>query len=204
MNFLLDPNVAYFLLAFGFMFAFLALFTPGTGILEVGAVLTLILAGYSLVNLPINYWALVLIAAGVVLIILAVRKPKQYLYLVGAIIAIILGTLFVFRGKDSLFAVHPVLAVIVSAINVTLLWFIGRRSLEAISQRPVFDLDRLVGQTVITTSEIHHEGELQIDGESWSARSRQAIPAGSEVKVIGREGLTLRVEQVHHERNTTE
>lgn len=199
MSLLLDPNVAYFLLAFGSLFAILALFTPGTGILEIGAVLTLILAGYSLLNLPINYWALGLLVIGVVLIVMALRRPKQYVYLAAAIAFIIMGTLFAFRGNDGLFAINPALAIVVSVVNVSLLWFIGRRSIEAMRHQPVFDLDRLIGQTATAEHDIHHQGELQIDGEAWSVRSKLPIPAGSEVVVIGREGLTLRVEQVEPE-----
>ena len=37
MEFLLDPNVAYLLLVVGTVLAIMALFAPGTGVLEVGA-----------------------------------------------------------------------------------------------------------------------------------------------------------------------
>jgi len=45
----------------GFVLAVLALFTPGTGFLEVGALLAIFLAGYALFNLPFNLWALILL-----------------------------------------------------------------------------------------------------------------------------------------------
>ena len=64
MSIFLDPNVAYLVLVVGFVLGVLALFTPGTGILEIGVLLALFLAGYSIYNLPINVWALVLLLVG--------------------------------------------------------------------------------------------------------------------------------------------
>ena len=48
MNFLLDPNVAYLILVIGVILGMLALFTPGTGLLEIGALFTIFLAGYAM------------------------------------------------------------------------------------------------------------------------------------------------------------
>ena len=37
MEFLINPNISYVLLILGFVTAILALFSPGTGVLELGA-----------------------------------------------------------------------------------------------------------------------------------------------------------------------
>ena len=50
MSFLFDPNVAYLLLVGGFLLAILALFAPGTGLLELGAMAMLVLAGFSIAS----------------------------------------------------------------------------------------------------------------------------------------------------------
>jgi Membrane-bound serine protease (ClpP class) len=39
-------------------------------------------------------------------------------------------------------------------------------------------------------------GRVRLQGEVWSARSEGPIPAGTQVRVKGREGLTLLVEPV--------
>ena len=52
MQIFLDPNVAYLLLASGMILVILALLSPGTGWLEILALFSLVLAGYSVVNLP--------------------------------------------------------------------------------------------------------------------------------------------------------
>lgn len=196
MNFLLDPNVAYFLLVFGFLFAVLALFTPGTGILEIGAIFALLLAGYSMLSLPINIWALGILILGVFPFLIALKRSHQYWYLVLTIAALVVGTVFMFRTEDGKAAIDPLLAVIVSSVVILVLWVIGRRGIEAISQQPVHDLDRLLGLTGMAGTDIHHEGSLLIGGEEWTAQSKTPIPAGTEVRVVSRAGLVLQVEPV--------
>ena len=91
MSFLMDPNVAYLLLVIGFFLAIIALFSPGTGVLEVGAIFMIILAGYSIYNLPFNAWALVILLAGVFPFLLALRKSRHWLYLIVALVAFVIS-----------------------------------------------------------------------------------------------------------------
>lgn len=196
MNFLLDPNVAYFLLLVGFLLAILSLFAPGTGILEVGAVLIMVLAGYGVINLPLNLWALALLILGVFPFILAVRQSRKLVFLAVSIAALVIGSVFLFRGEDRLMAVDPALAVPLSTLAVGFLWFIARKSLDAIARRPDHSLERLDGMIGSAESDVFLEGTVSAGGEHWSARSRNFIPAGSRIRVVGREGLVLIVESV--------
>lgn len=194
MAFLLDPNVAYFLLVTGFLLAILALFAPGTGLLEIGAVALLVLASYGVAHLPLNLWALAILILGVFPFILAVRQSRKLIFLAAAIIALVVGSMFLFRTETGSMAVDPVLAIPVSALAVGFLWFIARKGLEAIGQTPSHSLGRLNGMVGVAESDIFMEGTVSAGGEQWSARSEKFIPAGSRVRVIGREGLVLIVE----------
>jgi membrane-bound ClpP family serine protease len=196
MNLLLDPNVAYLILVVGFVLGVLALFTPGTGILEIGALFAIFLAGYAVYNLPINTWALIVLLVGVVPFIIAVRKFKQWYWLILAIISIVVGSVFLFRSESGGPAIHPVLAVVVSVIAVVLMWYIVRKSMEAILMKPAQDLKRLIGLVGEAKTDILNDGAVYVGGEDWSARSSKLIPVGSRVKVISREGLVLIVEIV--------
>lgn len=196
MDFLLDPNVAYFLLVTGFLLAILALFAPGTGLLELGAVLILALAGYGVINLPLNVWALVILILGVFPFILALRQSRRLTFLAISISALVIGSVFLFRSEESFMAVDPLLAAPVSALAVGFLWFIARKGLEAIARRPDHSLERLNGMVGTAESDVFLEGAVSVGGEQWSARSDDFIPAGSQVRVIGRQGLVLIVEAV--------
>ncbi len=194
MSFLLDPNVAYLLLVIGFFLAVMALFSPGTGILEIGALFMIVLAGYTIYNLPINVWALAILVVGVFPFFLALRKSRHLIYLVLALVTFLVGSIFLFRSEEHLTAVHPVLALVVSLIIVPMVWWIVRRGLEAIQQTPSHDLERLMGLPGEARSDIDYEGTIYVDGEEWSARSAAPIPAGTQIRVVSREGLTLLVE----------
>jgi membrane-bound serine protease (ClpP class) len=193
-NFLIDPNVSYFLLVLGLMLAVLALFSPGTGILEIGAVALLVLAGYGIINIPINLWALIVLVVGIFPFLLALRRSRQIVFLVLALLALVVGSVFLFRTPEGAPAVNPFLAGIVSLVAVLFLWFVGRKGIEAIMRMPDHSLERLIGQVGIAQSDVFQEGSVHVSGEVWSARSEVYIAKGNQVRIIGREGLMLIVE----------
>jgi membrane-bound serine protease (ClpP class) len=194
MDILLNPNIAYLLLVAGFVLAILSLFAPGTGLLEIGALFALLLAGWSVYNLPVNYWALGLLILGVFPFLLALRKSGQVVYLVVSILALVIGSSFLFQGEGWLPAVNPLLALFVSIVTAVSFWWIGRKAIEAELSTPSHNLHRLIGAIGEAKSEIRLEGSVQVAGELWSARSQTLIPEGSEVRVVGREGFILDVE----------
>lgn len=195
MNFLLDPNVAYMLLAGGFTFAILALITPGTGLLELGALLAFLLAGYSVYNLPINLWALVILLIGVFPFMLAVRKSGKLVYLAISIFALVVGSAFLFRSDVWYVpAVNPLLALIVSVLMAGYFWVATRKILEVEMTPPVHDLEGLIGQVGEAKTAVYQtEGSVQVNGELWSAQSETPIADGAAIRVVGREGFVLQV-----------
>jgi membrane-bound serine protease (ClpP class) len=199
MDVLLDANVAYLLLASGAMLAILALVSPGTGILEIGALLLLGLAGWMMLNLPINLLALLLLLLGVFPFLLAVRRSGRLIYLVVAIVTWVIGSAFLFRGLEWWQpAVNPFLALMVSAFSAGYMWLAMRKVLEADQIRPSHDRTALLGAIGQARTDILGEGSVQVDGELWSARSEKLIPGGTRVRVVGWEGLTLMVEAANH------
>lgn len=198
MDILLNPNIAYLLLVAGFVLAILALFAPGTGLLEVTALFTLLLAGYSIYHLPVNLWALIVLGLGVFPFLLALRKSGQVLFLAISILALVVGSSFLFRGEGWLPAVDPLLALFISVVTAVSFWWIGRKAIEADETRPTHDLEQLIGEVGEAKSDIQMEGSVQVRGELWTAHSETLIPAGSTVRVIGREGFILNVVKLEH------
>ena len=195
MDFLLDPNVAYLILLAGILLAFLALATPGTGLLEIGALFCFVLAGYAVYNRSVNWWALVILLLSIVPFIQAIRKPKNPIFLAISIILLVVGSVFLFASEDSLISVNPVIAFLASGLVSVTMWFVLRKVIESVSFRPSHDLEALVGQIGEAKSAIHLDGSVYLAGEMWSARSDSEIPAGSHVRVLRRDGFTLVVEK---------
>ena len=195
MDFLLDPNVAYLILLGAVLLAMMALASPGTGLFEIGAFLCMALAGYAIYNLSFNWWALILLGLGIIPFIYALQKPKRELYLALSILLIIVGSLFIFPRTEAQAMVNPLVAILGSGSVAVLLWFAVRKSVEATGMRPTHDLTGLIGQIGEARTKINEEGSVLVDGELWSARSENPIPAGSSIRVLRREGFILIVEK---------
>ncbi len=196
MEFLLDANVAYVLLVVGMLLVLMALLTPGTGLFEISALFALVLAGYGAYNLGVNAWALVPLALAVVPFLYAIRVPKWRTALLAATILLVMGgSILLFSGQDGgLIGVNPLLAGFVSLAASGLLWLFVERTLAVMTRPPAHGAHHLVGQIGEARTDINDEGSVQVSSELWSARSSTPIPAGSKVRIVGKEGLVLIVE----------
>lgn len=199
MESLINANIAYLLLVGGLVLLIAALFSPGTGIIELGALFALLLGGLMLVQLApqVNWWALALLVLGVVPFILAVRRSRKLIYLVIAIIAFVIGSAYLFEGEEWWQpGVSPLLAVVVSILAAGYIWIGTTKVLEADQVRPRHDLQALIGSVGEAKTRIDDEGSVQVMGELWSAHSKAPIPNGADIRVVGREGFILEVEPV--------
>ena len=204
MDILIDPNVAYLLLVVGVVLVFMALFAPGTGVLEVGALFVLFLAGWLISQVSqttaINWWAMGLLIIGVIPFILAMRKSRNLVFLVVALVAFVIGSAYLFQGATWWQpGVNPVLAIIASAIASGYLWIAGTKVLETEKLKPRHDLSKIIGVVGEARTDIHTEGSVQLGSELWSARSEAPIHTGSKVRVVKREGFILEVEALPDE-----
>jgi membrane-bound serine protease (ClpP class) len=194
-DFLLDPNIAYLVLVITMLATMMAVLSPGTGVLEIFTLFMWLISGYIIYSMPINYWALGLLLLGMVLFLFSLRKFKNLVYLALAIAAVIAGSIFLFDQPGWQPAVNPVLAIIVSVFVAGFVWIVAQKAIEADRVRPTHDLEALIGAVGEAKSTISDEGSVQVAGELWSAKSEQLIPEGSQVRVVGRDGFSLKVEQ---------
>jgi membrane-bound ClpP family serine protease len=194
MNIFFDPNVAYLLLVGGFLLAILALFAPGTGLIEMGALFLLVLAGFSIASQTYNVWAVIVLILGVIPFILALRRSRHWIYLVISLVALTVGSAFLVTTPSGAPAVNPILAVVNSLLVGGFMWFVSRRMLDALA-RPVSSKTRMTGKTGEAHTDIFAEGSVYVGGEEWSARSDAFIPVGSRVTVKSQDGLLLTVER---------
>jgi len=194
MNFFFDPNVAYLLLVGGFLLAILALFAPGTGLIEIGALSMLVLAGFSIASQTYNVWAVIVLILGVIPFILALRRSHHWIFLVISLAALTLGSAFLVTTPTGMPAVNPILAVVNSLLVGGFVWFASRKMLDAMA-RPVANHIRMVGKIGEARTDILREGSVYVGGEEWSAHSAGFIAVGSAVVVKSQEGLILTVER---------
>jgi len=197
MEILINPNVAYLLLVVGIVMVIMALFAPGTGIIELGAFFLLLLAGWEMTQLPINLWALGLLVLGVIPFILAVRKSHKMVYLVIALVAFIIGSIYLFKGEYWWQpGVNPILAIVTSLLAGGYIWIAVTKVMETEYMRPQHGTDQLIGKIGEAKTDIYDEGSVQIESELWSAHSTVPIDVGKDVRVVKIDGFILEVEPV--------
>lgn len=194
MNPIIDPNIAYVLLIIGFMLSVLALLTPGTGVVEIIGLFSMILAGYGIISTPSHYWAIIILIPFFPLIYVY-RKFKKDYYLIIAIALLNIGSFMIFKSEDGGFAVSPFVAITVILLNAPILWVIVKKIIEAIDRSPDFDPENIIGNIGIARTNIFNDGTAYVAGEEWSARSEIKIGKGEEIKVVKKEGLVLWVEK---------
>lgn len=195
MDFLLEPNIAYLILLAGILLTLLAIVTPGTGMLELGAFFCLVLSGYAVYSLSFNWWALIILLLSVVPFIYAIQKTKRELFLGLSIFLLVIGSVFLFAVDGWKPAVNPVVALLASTLTSVFLWIVVGKAVQAAATRPTHDLGTLIGESGDARSDVHEEGSVQVGGELWSARSESPITAGSKIRVVRREGFILVVEK---------
>ena len=195
MEFLLDPNIAYLLLVAGTFFVLIAIAIPGTGIPEILAFFSIVLAGYAIYRLSFNWWALALLLLSVVPFFFAVRGPRREIWLALSILGFIAGSLFFFPPADGLISINPFVAIVTSVLYAGFLWISARKVTQIAQTRPLHELSGLIGLNGEAKTAIQAEGSAQVGGELWSARSEKLIAVGSVIRVIGREGFILIVEK---------
>lgn len=195
MNFLLEPNIAYLILLGGILLALMAIVTPGTGVLEVGAFFCFVLAGYAVYNLSVNWWALITLGLSVIPFVYAIQKTKREKFLGLSILLLIIGSVFLFTVDGWRPSVNPFIALIASSLVAGILWIVVRKAVQAAGARPTHDLDALIGLPGEARSNIDKDGSVLVGSELWSARSDNPISVGSKVRVVKREGFILVVEK---------
>ncbi len=189
---LTDPTVAYLLLLVGvwgliFEFSHPGIFAPGV----IGAI-SLFLGFLALSIIPINLAGLGLTLLGLALMVTEAFIPSFGALGVGGAIAFALGSMLTFDTPGYRLA-WPVVAG-ATAVSAALFVLVLAMLVRA-RRRPVTTGDTsLVGAKAEVIAWTGKEGEVRALGERWRACADQPLSPGQEVRIVGREGLTLRVE----------
>lgn len=187
-------SLLYLFLVAGIWLAALAVVNPGTGVLEILALVALGGAGLGTMFVPLNAWALIVLALGGVLFVASLRLPRPEIWLAFSALALSVGSVFLFQPAGGGAAVHPLLALSVSLLTLGYFWWAIRSAITAQRARPTIDLNKVIGEVAEVRTELNPVGSVYALGELWTARSEGRVKVGKKVKVVDREGLMLLVE----------
>lgn len=199
LDILSDPNIAYILFMLGVYGLLFELYNPGSILPGIVGVISLILAFYSLHTLPINYAGLALIIFGIILFIAEIKIISHGLLAIGGTISLLLGSMMLIRVESALEFVEISWNVIITTVGFTLVFFVFIIGLGLKAQRlkPTTGIEGLVGEVGEALTALNPTGKVKVHGEIWNASSSsEKIGKGEEVRVVGVQNLTLRVEQI--------
>ncbi|MGH6941471.1 NfeD family protein [Hypericibacter sp.] len=189
---LTDPSVAYLLLLIGiygliFEFSHPGIFAPGV----IGTI-SLVLGLLALSVIPIDLAGLGLMLLGIGLMAAEAFIPSFGAFVIGGATAFVIGSLMTFDVPGYRLAWPVIAGATIASIGLFLLVL---AMLLRARRRPVSSGDAaLVNTAGEVISWTDGEGQVLAMGERWRARGPGSLAAGQQVRVVGRDGLILRVE----------
>jgi membrane-bound serine protease (ClpP class) len=190
-----DPSLVYllFLLALigiGFWVTHPGMFLPG-----VVGVIAGVLAALSLFNLPINIAGVLLILIAILLFIIDLKAVTHGVLTTGGIVAMTLGGLLLVNTSFLSEAVNLPLLITTVLVIAGIFLFILRKIVEARHRPYAAGEEAMIGAIGTVREPLDPSGMVFVNGALWQASaSGGPVPAGTTVRVIGADGLHLRVE----------
>jgi membrane-bound serine protease (ClpP class) len=201
---LMEPDLAFLLLAIGILALYIEFNHPGAVIPgTVGAVFILI-AAFALNLLPTRFAALGLILGAFVLFAAEAKFVSHGVLTAGGIVLLTLGGLLLVDAPIPEMRVHLATALAVSVPLGIITAFLMSIALKARRNKVVTGEQGLVGETGVAQTALSPQGKVFVHGELWDAIAPSPVPIGQLVVVRRIDGLTLQVEPLAVPSSTAE
>jgi membrane-bound serine protease (ClpP class) len=202
LDYLMDPNISFILLAIGALALYAEFNHPGAVIPGTVGVVFILLAAFALNLLPTRFAALVLILGAFVLFAAEAKFASHGVLTVGGIALLALGGLLLVDSPIPEMRVHLLTALAVSIPLGLITAFLMTLALKARRNKVVTGSEGMVGEIGIAQTDISPRGKVFVHGELWDAISSCDVSAGQSVVVNRVDGLLLQVEPLAVTRRT--
>lgn len=189
------PEAAFFFLVVGLSIVSFEFFALGPGVAAAVASLSLLPAGWGLVNLPTRWWALALVFAGWGVLTAGYQKGGFVGLAAAGAVLLQLGGMTLIDGAGQ---IDPRWWLVLPSVLAVLLFFLiamptvqrARLSTQTIGRAS------LIGSSGSAVADFTPDGMVEVDGARWRATAhREAnLEIGSPVVVTGVDGIYLEVE----------
>ena len=196
LSYLMDPNMAFILLAIGALALYAEFNHPGAVVPGTVGVVFILIAAFALNLLPTRFAALGLILAAFALFGAEAKFASHGVLTIGGITLLTLGGLLLVDSPIPEMRVHLLTALAVSIPLGLITAFLMTMALKARRNKVVTGEDGMVGQTGIAQTFLSPRGKIFVHGELWDAVSSSEVSVGQSVVVCRIDGLLLQVEPV--------
>jgi membrane-bound serine protease (ClpP class) len=200
MEIIINPKVAYLLIFIGVMLLLIMFNDTKHSLPKAAAMAFCILAGTAeFFILDGNPWAFLIVVLSPLPYFIAMRQERLHspLFLF-TIFMLTIGSAYLFVDENSRPLTDLGLVGMVSIFGGLFIWLIIQRAQTA-------GKSQLIGETLVgMTGEVwiaiepFSIGSVRIDGELWQARSKEILQAGTLVRVIRQNGITLTVKKIEN------
>jgi membrane-bound serine protease (ClpP class) len=189
------PNIAFILLLVGIYGIILEFMSPGAVLPGIIGAICLVVGLFALNLLPVNYAGIGLIVLGIALMVAEAVTPAFGALGIGGVAAFTIGSIFLFQGDVPGFSLSPAVILTAAGFGAAFALLAGTAAVRARRRPVVTGSATLVGCSAEVRSWAGSRGQVEVHGERWQARATAPLAPGQRVRVVGREGLTLIVEE---------
>lgn len=200
---LYDPNIVYLILLFGLWVGVTAAYVPGTGIVELVSLVSVVGGIVLLTGMPTNWAGVIILVLGVIsFLMIPFLSPRWARVAEGGLVLQALGSFMLFHNGVTVSWILILVMIGLSVLyhRLVLLPLV----VKAREHTAVVDDDKQLigayGRVVKAFSAVGSDfvGIVNVRGEQWTASSDHKLKSGEDVVVLERYGLQLLVDGVKH------
>ena len=196
LSYIMDPNVAFILLAIGALALYAEFNHPGAVIPGTVGAVFILLASFALNLLPVRFAAIAMIIGAFALFAAEAKFASHGVFTTGGIALLTIGGLFLVDAPIPEMRVHLLTALAVSIPLGIITAFLMSIAVRARRNKIVTGEQGLIGEIGVAQTPLSPAGKVFVHGELWDAISTMPVPAGEQIVVRQVDGLTLRVDPV--------
>jgi membrane-bound serine protease (ClpP class) len=196
LSYIMDPNIAFILMAIGALALYAEFNHPGAVIPGTVGVIFILLSAFALNLLPVRFASIAMIIGAFALFAAEAKFASHGVLTTGGIVLLTLGGLFLVDGPIPEMRVRLTTALAVSIPLGIITAFLMSIAVRARRNKVVTGEQGLIGEIGIAQTLLAPAGKVFVHGELWDAVSVVPIPAGERIVVRQVDGLTLKVDPV--------
>lgn len=196
-NAIIVPGIAILLIVLGVQAIISEFSQPGGYVAGIVGAIALMLGLYALGILNANWIGLGFILLSFGLFLLDIKAPTHGALTIGGIVTFVLGSVLLFSGTEVEIPWATIIGL--AGFSAVFFSFVIAKALQARRKPPAWGMESIIGQHGIARTGLDPTGKVVIQGEWWDAQLSThdgSLPIGSEVLVVGHDGLKLYVEPV--------
>ena len=189
-----NPNIALILMLIGIYGLIFEFMNPGALIPGTVGAICLLISLYAFALLPVNYAGLALIILGIGLMVAEAFAPSFGVLGLGGAASFVLGAAIIVDTEAPEFQISWAVISAAAVSSLILTFIVVRLAISSHRRQVATGIEEMMGARGQVSDWQDGRGHVIAHGERWKAVSSVPLNLGRQVRVIGVDGLVLRVE----------